>query len=179
VRVSAATSAEHKSRKAICAPPLELSRHAPLAHSRSWDTLGTEEATQIGANPWNEFLHEGALGLRATSKCYLTMGHIGEHTLLCSGMTGSSIQDDSSTFMDGPISFNISSWLSTSILTASCLDVCRGVDVLTSTGTCLVPRETVRVSHSTTLAFDLLWNTLAAFMPLGAMKYSEWLNCAL
>ena len=59
-----------------------------------------EEATQVGANPRNKLVHEGALGLRAMSTG-IKEGHVGELTLCCSGMSGSSIENVSSTSMDG------------------------------------------------------------------------------
>jgi hypothetical protein len=169
VGVSATLLAEHRSRKAVGAPPLKWIRHATLAHCRSPGTLRIEEATQVGANPRNKLFHIGALGLRAASHT-AEEGHAGELTLLCSGMTGSSIQNVSSTSMDGgSASCNTASWLSISIPTASIPCICRLVEVLTSTGTYLVPRERSRGTHSITLALDFLWKTLDAFMPLGDM----------
>ena len=102
--VSATLLAEHRSRKAVGAPPLKWIRHATLAHCRSPGTLRIEEATQVGANPRNKLFHIGALGLRAASHT-AEEGHAGELTLLCSGMTGSSIQTVSLTSMDGGVGF--------------------------------------------------------------------------
>ena len=59
-----------------------------------------EEAAQVGANPRNKLFHEGALGLRAMSTG-IKEGHVGELTLCCSGMSGSSIENVSLTSMDG------------------------------------------------------------------------------
>ena len=55
------------------------------------DTLRTEQAIQVGANPRNKLFHVGMLGLRATSNG-IKKGHEGVLTLLCSG-TSSSIQN--------------------------------------------------------------------------------------
>jgi hypothetical protein len=90
-------------------------------------------------------------------------------------MTGSSIRNVSSTSTSidwGSALCNIASWWSISIPTASRLGTCRFFEVLTSTGMCLVPREPFQGTHSITLALDLLWKTLDAFMPLGAMGSS-------
>ena len=144
VGVLAACLAEHNSRKAVSAPPLKWSRHAALAHCCSWDTLRKEEAARVGANPRNKFFHEGALQLRAMSNG-MKKGHFCEHTLLCSGMSGSSIEKVSSTSMDGGLSScNTASCGSISILTAaspSPLGVCGFLEVFTSTGMYQVPRE--------------------------------------
>jgi len=97
-------------------------------------------------------------------------GRAGELTLFCSGMTGSSIQNVSSTSMDGgSVSCKFSLWLSISLPPASLLGISRFVEVLTSTGMCLVPREPFRETQSIIFALDFLWKALEAFMPLGAM----------
>ena len=128
-----------------------------------------KEATQVGVNPRNKLFHEGVLGLRAMSNG-IKEGHVGELTLLCSGMSGSSIENVSSTSIDGgSSSCDTASWGSISILTVSLLGVWGFLEVLTSTGTYLVPRERSRATHSITLALDFLSKSLDAFMPLGAI----------
>ena len=94
-----------------------------------------EEAAQVGANPRNKFFHEGVLGLRAMLNG-IKEGHFCDHTLLCSGMSGSSIEKISLTSMDGgSSSCNTASCGSISILTAaSPLGVCGFLEVFTSTG---------------------------------------------
>jgi hypothetical protein len=67
VGFSATLLAEHQRREAVSAPPFKWSRHAALACCRSRDTLRTEEAVQVGANPRNKLLHICALGLRDMS----------------------------------------------------------------------------------------------------------------
>jgi hypothetical protein len=63
----------------------------------------------------------------------------------------------------------MASELSISILTASLPGIPWFFDVLTSTGTYLVPRERSRAFHSTNLALDFFRINLDAFMPLSAM----------
>jgi hypothetical protein len=143
VEVSATAFAEYKCRKAVSALPLKWSRLAALAHCCSWDALRLEEATQIGANSWNKFFHEGVLGLGATLN--IKEGHMGQCTLLCLGASSSSTQNVSSTSMDGRLaSSNSAWWSSTSISTVSLAGACRFLEdftSFTSTRMYLVPQE--------------------------------------
>ena len=67
---------------------------------------------------------------------------VGELTLLCSGMSDSSTENVLSTSIDGGLSScDIALWGSISILTVSLLGVWGFLEVLTSTGTYLVPQE--------------------------------------
>jgi hypothetical protein len=85
-------------------------------------------------------------------------------------MTGSSIQNVSSTSIDGRVvSCNIASAVS-STPPAICLGVLFPFEVLTSTAMSVIPRECSRVSHSKNLALDLVLEIFDAFMPLGAIR---------
>jgi hypothetical protein len=84
-------------------------------------------------------------------------------------MAGSSVQNVSSTSIDGRVvSCNID-WLF-SIPPVICPGVLFPFGALTSTATSLVPRECSRVTHSIALALDLVLDIFEAFMPLGAIR---------
>jgi hypothetical protein len=83
-------------------------------------------------------------------------------------MAGSSVQNVSSTSIDGwVVSCNIA-WLSSTPL-AIFLGFLFPFEALTSTAMSLIPRECTRVSHSINLALDLVLEIFEAFMPLGAI----------
>lgn len=64
VGLLAALLAEHESREAVSAPPLKWCGHAALAYHCGWNTLGIENAMQVGANSRNKFFHVGVFRLR-------------------------------------------------------------------------------------------------------------------
>jgi hypothetical protein len=167
VEFSAAPLAEHKRREAVSAPPLKWRRQAALAHCCSRDTLIVEEATKVGIYPRNEVFNVGALGLRDLSN-NIQEGCVGELTLFCSSIAGSSVQNVSSASIDGRVvSCNMASLLS--IPWEFSLGVLFRFDVLTSIAMSLVPRAYSLVTHSITLGLDPFWRTFDAFMPLGAI----------
>lgn len=108
---SAARLAEYRGREAVGAPPLKWSVRAALAHCHSWNTLGVENAMQVGAHPRNEFFDVGALRLKHVSNG-AKEGHEDKLTLFFfSGIIGSSIQGVSSTSIDrGAVSCNVSTF---------------------------------------------------------------------
>lgn len=93
---------------------------------------------------------------------------MGVLTLFGSSIAGSSVQNVSSASIDGRVvSCNMASLLS--IPWELALGVLLPLDVLTSTAISLVPREYSLVTHSITLALDLLWRTFDALKLLGAI----------
>jgi len=100
VGFSAAILAEHKSREAVRAPPFKWSRQAELACCCSGHTLGTKETVQVRANPRDKVFHVRLL--RPADISYaIEEGHVGILTFFSSSITSSSVQNVSSTSIDG------------------------------------------------------------------------------
>ena len=176
VKVLATLLAEHKGRKAIGTFPLKWSRLAALAHCCGQDTFRIEEAAQVRANFWNKLLHWGTLGLGATLND-IKEGYEVQCTLLCSGQSGSSIQNILSTSisMDGRLASCYSAWWSsTSISRASLAGFCQFFEGFTSTGRYMVPWECFQGSHSITLIS--LWLSLKDFGCLYSFGCNIWMR---
>ena len=94
-------------------------------------------------------------------------GRLGKLTFFCSSVAGSSVQNVSSTSIDGrAVSSNIALEFSTP--SEVCLRDLFPLEVLTSMAISLVPREVSLLTHSITLTLDLVLEHFA-FTPFSAI----------